>query len=100
MTEIEFSIDQEKKEEVRGLIDEIDAMLEMAADSLKHDRREEVAQHLKNTAQACEQLDEIFMDYEGYNEVKDFWRSGMEAVNEGELDQAVEDIRSFIENFR
>lgn len=96
----EFSIPQDKKEEVRGFVDEIDELLEFATEALEKGDREDALEKIISTSTAAEQLDEIFIDAEGYEEIKDYWRAGVQAANEGEIQEGIETIRQYLESLR
>ena len=98
--ELEFTLSQEKKEEVQAVVDEIDELLELAEESLHNEDREETLRYLGTVTESAEQLDVIFKEVDGYEEQKDFWRSGMQALKEGRLQEAIEDMRNFIGEFK
>ena len=85
---------------MQSIADEIDELLELAQESLHNEDREEALRYFGTATGAAEQLDEIFKDIDCYEEQKDFWRSGLQAVREGRLQEAVEDMRNFIEAFK
>ncbi|MBI3627074.1 hypothetical protein HY224_03440 [Candidatus Uhrbacteria bacterium] len=98
--DIEFSLTQEQKEQVQASVDEIDELLELAEEAIRNEDKEEALRYFDSAGASVEELDVIFKDVDGYPEQKDFWRSGMQAVKEGRMEEAVEDMRKFIENFK
>lgn len=94
---LEFAISEEKKELSSAFVEEVEEILEMAEDALSHDNLSEATRRILSTAEPVEEIDRIFHEAEGYQDIKDFWRSGIEAAQEDKVEEAIEDIRRFLD---